>query len=200
MKRKYYLRGLGVGILITVLVFVLTGPAEISDEEIINRAEALGYVKADVQSDSLGIKELLGTVTPAQNEKTNTEELPELSNTPLPTKTPTPVPTEALETPSPIPTDIPEPVTEPTVIPIPTQTPVPTPEHPVVTATIVVERGNTATTVCNKIEAAGILEDGMLLRDYLISHNLTDSINVGSYTLSTDMSLQEIAETLTKYE
>ena len=35
MKRKYYLRGLGFGILITALVFTFAGPSEMTEEEII---------------------------------------------------------------------------------------------------------------------------------------------------------------------
>ena len=94
-----------------------------------------------------------------------------------------------------------EPTATPT--PTPTETPAPTqaatPDTEVVTATIVVERGNTATVVCNKVEAAGIIEDAKVLRKYLIDNQLTDYINIGSYTLSSDMSMKEIAEVLTKH-
>ena len=48
MKLKYYLRGLGAGILFSVLVFVfVVGPkeAEISDDEIIQRAKQLGMTE-----------------------------------------------------------------------------------------------------------------------------------------------------------
>ena len=55
MKRKYYLRGLGLGILVTALVFTIAGPKELSDEEIIKRAEELGYVKEEGSSGFLGI-------------------------------------------------------------------------------------------------------------------------------------------------
>lgn len=197
MKRKYYLRGLGFGILITALVFIFTGTPKISDEEIIKRAEELGYVKAEEQADSLGIKELLGTVTPAQEDDRHTVSLPEPSETPVPTLEPTPELTIVTDIPEPTPTEVPEP--EPTVVPTETPTPEPTPtETPVPTATIVVEPGNTASMVCDKIEAAGIVEDGSVLKDYLINHGLADFINIGSYTLSKDMSLKEIAEILTK--
>jgi len=193
MKRKYYLRGLGFGILITALVFIFTNPVHLTDEEIIKRAEELGYVKAEEQTDSIGIKELLGTVTPAQEEDRDTVIFPEPSETPVPTPEPAIVP----EIPEPTPTEVPE--LEPTVMPTETPTPEPTPtETPVSTATIVVEPGNTASMVCDKIEAAGIVEDGSVLKDYLVNHGLADFINVGSYTLSKDMSLKEIAEVLTK--
>lgn len=197
MKRKYYLRGLGFGILITTLVYIFTGQTAISDEEVIKRAKELGYVKAEETSDSLGIKELLGTATPDPKNEMQTVVLPEASDTPVPTKTPTPIPTKAVETP--VPTPVIDPTLTPTLTPTPAsiETPVPTPEISGVIATIVVERGNTASIVCSKIEAAGIVPDANELRDYLVRNNLTDLINIGSYTLSDDMSLKEIADILT---
>ena len=42
MKRKYYLRGLGFGILVTAIVCSIAGPKAPSDEDIIKRAEELG--------------------------------------------------------------------------------------------------------------------------------------------------------------
>ncbi len=214
MKRKYYLRGLGIGILVTALVFIFAGPSELSEEDIIKRAEELGYTKAEV-SPSIGIKDLLETPAPTiQAEKTGTPTptmLPE--KTPVPTQviTETPVPTEVLES-TPVPTSTPTPEPEGTAAPepTPTVTPVPTPTVPptptseptpgieVTTAVISVERGNSATVVCNKIEAAGILEDGEKLRTYLIEHDLTDYINIGNYTLSSDMSIEQIAGIIAK--
>lgn len=50
MKLKYYLRGLGIGILITVIVMTLASlgqKKELTDEEIIARAEELGMVKQE---------------------------------------------------------------------------------------------------------------------------------------------------------
>ena len=60
MKRKYYLRGLGFGILITTFVFIMVGPSELSDEEIVQRAEQLGYVKVEETNKStINLEELL---------------------------------------------------------------------------------------------------------------------------------------------
>ena len=60
MKRKYYLRGLGFGILITTFVFIMVGPSELSNEEIIQRAEQLGYVKVEEENKTtINLEELL---------------------------------------------------------------------------------------------------------------------------------------------
>lgn len=51
MKRKYYLRGIGVGILFTAIVWLTTllvsGKPEMTDEEVITRAQELGMVKQE---------------------------------------------------------------------------------------------------------------------------------------------------------
>ena len=192
MKQKYYLRGLGFGILITSLVFLVTGPTKLSDEEIMKRAEELGYAKAEEEvGPSIGIQDLLAKETP----------VPTATKTPAPTNTPTPVPTEVpTEEPEETVTPTPVPTLTPTATPTPTSTPIQTPTPKtelIIKASILVEPGNTAGIVCDKIEAAGIIKDGEVLKDYLIEHKLTDYINVGSYNLSSDMSLKEIAKILT---
>ncbi len=206
MKRKYYLRGLGFGILVTALVFIIAGPSELSEEEIIKRAEKLGYTKVESVTPSIGIKELLETPAPSNTIKPEATPEPTqaMTESPVPTKAPevSPEPTQvpqATLTPVPTPTETPKPTNTPmpTEPPKPTVPPVATPAAEVITAVISVERGNSATVVCNKIEAAGIVKDADKLRNYLINNNLTDYINIGSYTLSSDMSIERIAKLLT---
>ncbi len=192
MKQKYYLRGLGIGILVTALVFTVTGPSEMTDEEIIKRAEALGYVKAEEEdaAPTISLKELMESETPAPTK------IPEVNETPIPTITSTPVPTM---TPTPVPTITSTPV--PTETPIPTMTPTPAPteepEEPLITAQISVERGDSAIVVCRKMEEAGIITDAVALRDYIVANGLADYINIGTYTLTNRMSYEEIAKIIT---
>ena len=95
MKRKYYLRGLGLGILVTAIVCSIAGPKAPSDEDIIKRAEELGYVKAAESDDSsIGIKDLLNKETPVP---TPTEK-PVVTETPVPT--PTALPPRSLTRPA----------------------------------------------------------------------------------------------------
>lgn len=56
MKLKYYLRGVGIGLIVATLIWMITAAlhpnTDISDEEIIARAEELGMVmKADEEKD-----------------------------------------------------------------------------------------------------------------------------------------------------
>ncbi len=61
MKFKYYLRGAGIGILLTTIIFMIAIPLHggiLTDESAINRATKLGYVlaeSADAASDSEGM-------------------------------------------------------------------------------------------------------------------------------------------------
>lgn len=74
MKLKYYLRGLGIGMLVAALVLVLSGNtrAKMSDEEVKRRATQLGMVEKD--------KTVLGDIdskASAENETADGLELPE---------------------------------------------------------------------------------------------------------------------------
>ena len=80
MKLKYYLRGMGIGIILTAIVmgFALGGrKATISDAEIIERAKALGMV------DASGV--LSQTVEPSENKPvvSGSEEISDDSSTSL---------------------------------------------------------------------------------------------------------------------
>ena len=207
MKRKYYMRGLGFGILITTLVFSFINSGKPTDEEVIKRAEELGYVIPEASStpglDLEGLKEKntpapTNTTAPSPTPTTVPTEAPKATLTPTPEPTKTPEPTETV-TPAPTntntPTSTPTPTTAPTETPTPTETPVPTPQ--VVKAQIIVVKGNTASKVCKMIEEAGIIEEWEALRDYLKKRDLVNEINVGKFTLSSDMSFEEITKIIT---
>ena len=133
MNRKEYVRGLGLGILITAVVFTFFKPEtkSMTEEEIIKYAVSLGYEKVEKQekepiSNLDDIKsQAMGTGTPTP-ESTSTP-TPAPTNTPTPTLTSTPKPTSTpmpTSTPTPKPTSTPTPTLTPT--PKPTSTPTPT--------------------------------------------------------------------------
>ncbi len=163
-KKKYYMRGLGIGILLTASIFMIKDnyakPKILSDAEICARAEELGYVLKDdlklnsgtaIDLDDLKNKltdtpapTLTSTSTPVPTETPEptagpTEE-PAKTSTPAPTDTPvptnTPAPT-ATNTPTPTvsPTPAPTSTPVPTATSAPTNTPAPTPEPTVTTET-----------------------------------------------------------------
>lgn len=62
MKLKYYLRGLGIGILVTTVIFMIgikvNGEKLMSDQDVISRAEELGMVKGEPQDNPKTVEEL----------------------------------------------------------------------------------------------------------------------------------------------
>lgn len=101
MKRKYYMRGLGIGILVTAILCAIAFPKKtepMTDAEVIARAKELGYEKSEggVTADDINkIKEnekTTGTpgTTGAPEESPSVTAEPE--ETPGPTASPVPTP------------------------------------------------------------------------------------------------------------
>lgn len=95
MKRKYYLRGIGVGILFaTIILFTaysISGQGKMTDEEVIARAEELGMIKSGSVLDNL--------TKPASTEDTSnsSETEPSTTETPSTEDTGTDTGTEAVD-------------------------------------------------------------------------------------------------------
>ncbi len=75
MKLKYYLRGLGIGILVTTVILSLAGIGRknMTDEEVIKRAKELGMVESTLLSD-LADQARADEVKPTEPEETLPEE------------------------------------------------------------------------------------------------------------------------------
>ena len=179
MKRKYYMRGLGLGVLVTAILCAIALPTKtepMTDAEVIARAKELGYVKEEGGVTAEDINKI------KENEKT--------SGTPGATQTPDPA-------------DTTEVTSEPEGTPGPTQSPVPTTDpdsgdtHVTTSYTISVERGATARRVAERLEAVGALTDADAFVKYLQSRNLTDFINIGTFTIPQGASHADIARILT---
>ncbi len=227
MKRKYYMRGLGLGILVTAILCAVALPKKtepMTDEEVIARATELGYVKKEsgVTADDINkIKEnetASGTpeasLTPEATDTPEATKEPE--GTPGPTQSPVPTPDapeppeepdkpDVPATPTPKPTSTPTP--KPTATPITTKAPTEAPkatatpaveEEPAVTSyTITVERGATARRVAERLASVGAIGDADAFVRYLQSNGLTDYINIGTFTIPKGASHAEIAKILT---
>ena len=144
-KNKYYMRGLGVGILVCALILIISRKntqAQISDEEIISRARALGMIESGEQSltEATGVSDTETQPSESAQDLSSTEG----STEPVLTQTPgdveqddDPLPEGSAEPPYPVMTSAPSPeVSEP---PYPVMTAAPSPEvseppYPVMTA------------------------------------------------------------------
>ncbi len=185
MKLKYYMRGLGIGIILTTLILIIANPKDkISDAEIRERAKALGMVD--------------------QKDKSLSEVL---ENSKL-TLAPTVAPTSA---PSPEPTMAPESTQEPTATPEPSPTPKPTPT-PVVEipeddsrdgenngelVTFSVEPGMSSGKVAAMLVEEGLIKDADEFNQFIVKEGKASIIRVGTYTLPKGASYEDIVMKIT---
>lgn len=167
MKRKYYMRGLGFGILITAILCAVVLPKKtepMTDAEVIARAKELGYEKAEgVTADDINkLKEnekLSGTPGATDVPDDTPEGTKDPKNTPEPTLSPVPTPEppeppdkpDAPEIPA---TPTPAPEKKPTAAPTPDQEKNPT-AMPTSKPTVTPTKKPTATTTPDQEDSAG---------------------------------------------
>lgn len=217
MNLKYYLRGLGIGIIVTaILMGIAAGnkkPA-LSSEEIKERARALGMVEeSTVLADTEQVPAPQADTTPSA----------------APTKTPMPTPSESpMETPSaaPLPERTSEPASvstpgetskpsaAPTTMPAATPTAMPMPtaaptEKPAdgdggaqnsETVSVTVSSGDGSLTVSRKLEQAGLVSSAADFDRYLCQNGYDKRLNVGTYTIPADAAPEQIARILVGLE
>lgn len=99
MKLKYYLRGLGIGILVTTVILSLAGIGRknMTDEEVIKRAKELGMVESTLLSD-LADQAKADEVKPTEPEISEPETSQQPEETLPPENTPATTPGEENDT------------------------------------------------------------------------------------------------------
>ncbi len=228
MKLKYYMRGVGLGIIFATAIFlVIIIPREKDKIEKEVRAEIKAsseskepetdlskILNPDEEGESV-TSEPEGSVTPEgptdPPTKAPTEEptkapteaptpTPTEKPTPTPTKEPTPTPTEA---PTPTPTEAPTPT--PTKAPTPTPTKTPTPEGGDSgtdddTVIIGIPKGMSSEQFSEKAEILGIVSSADALNKYLVNNGYADLIAVGNFKIKKGASFAEIAKIVTDME
>lgn len=203
MKLKYYLRGLGIGILVTTVILSLAGVGRknMTDEEVVKRAKELGMVESTLLSD-LPDQTKTDEVRPTEPEISLQPETSEPEAGPEPEEsasTPeTPVAPE--ETPE-APEETPEAPKETPVAP--EETPVsPEDGNPDIpageTVTLVIGRGESSTTVSKNLKKAGIVEDAAAFDRFLCNNGYDKKIITGTYEIPYGASEEEIAKIITR--
>ena len=177
MKLKYYLRGLGIGILVTAVIMGVTQGSRketLSDREIRERAAALGMVEP---GNSLA--DLEAAETPAATE------IPEAIETPAATEIP-----EAIET-----TAATEaPAATPEVTARPTQKPAEEEEGS--SYTFEIQAGDSSYQVAYRLQQAGLVADARDFDNYLCSKGYDRKLKTGSYEIPETATEEEISEIL----
>ena len=179
MKLKYYLRGLGIGILVTAVIMGVTQGSRketLSDREIRERAAALGMVEP---GNSLA--DLEAAETPAATG------IPEAIETPAAIETP-----EAAETPAA--TEAPAATETPEVTARPTQKPAEEEEGS--SYTFEIQAGDSSYQVAYRLQQAGLVADARDFDNYLCSKGYDRKLKTGSYEIPETATEEEISEIL----
>ena len=190
MKLKYYLRGLGIGILVTTVILSLAGVGRknMTDEEVVKRAKELGMVESTLLSD-LPDQTKTDEVRPTEPEislQPETSEPEESASTPETPEAPEETPVAPKETPE-----------------APKETPVsPEDGNPDIpageTVTLVIGRGESSTTVSKNLKKAGIVEDAAAFDRFLCNNGYDKKIITGTYEIPYGASEEEIAKIITR--
>lgn len=189
MKLKYYLRGLGIGILVTAVIMGVTQGSRketLSDREIRERATALGMVEPGNSLADLEAAETpAATEIPEAIETPVATEIPEATETPAATETP-----EAAETPA----ATEAPAATPEVTARPTQKPAEEEEGS--SYTFEIQAGDSSYQVAYRLQQAGLVADARDFDNYLCSKGYDRKLKTGSYEIPETATEEEISEIL----
>ncbi|MDC3415524.1 hypothetical protein [Aquibacillus salsiterrae] len=78
-----------------------------------------------------------------------------------------------------------------------TESPKRSPEQETIVYTLIIEPGMTSDEVGSILLETKIISDAKAFNDFLDDYNLHSSIQIGEYQLTSDMSVQQIVETIT---
>ena len=179
MKLKYYLRGLGMGILVStvILMIVYHTKNHMTDSDVIERAKELGMVmKEDSLFDETESKDEQSTTKEPSSEQSTTEQ----PTTEQPT---TEEPTTK------------EPVTEEPTTKEPTTQ---QPTGDLKTVTFTVKDGMYSEAVTDILYNAGIISNKAEFNSFLEKNGYSRIIQNGKHTVNSSMTYEEIAKVITK--
>ena len=202
MKLKYYLRGLGIGMIVTALILGISFSNRkdqtsqiMTDDQIRERAAELGMVDsseltlAALQNSEKQPTEGTPEETTQTQEQNNIEAEPE---TTVPAETQATVEPETTQeseaTTEPEKTAGPETTAEPEVTEAPQRTQ---------TTSITIQRGDDSGSASRRLYEAGLVENAKAFDNYLCNNGYSRSINPGTYEIAPGTSEEEIAKIIT---
>ena len=179
MKLKYYLRGLGIGILVTaaILTIVYHTKGSMSDSQIKKRAAQLGMVMASTEDDTLFAQTTQADTTIEETGTISVEETTTVvETTEAVTEAPTEKPTEA-----------------------PTEAPTEKPTEPAAAkAVLTISPGMYSESVSAELARLGIITNQKEFNSYLVNNGYAERIQTGDFKVKADMSYDEIARIITR--
>lgn len=187
MKMKFFLRGLGIGILVTTLVLCVSYRKQSSDQSVVERARELGMEFPDKTPEAL----LQPSASPemaisgAAVAITSTPEQPQVTQiTQVTQASPSPAPVAATIQP------------QQSVTAKPAEQPKAAEKR--ATRTFTVRSGLLSSSVAREMKAAGVIADAEVLDDYLEKSGLARKIRAGKYEIPVGASYEEIARIITR--
>lgn len=166
MKLKYYLRGLGIGIIVTTIILVSCFSMQkpkMTDAQIIEKASQLGMIMPEQDS---AVDTETETTEPEETQQKNEQQ----------------VTTEEIQQETEQQTEVPkEQETE---------------EAQQEPFTLVVNRGDVCRTMCENLAANGVIDDSEGLRKYLSEVGYASFISAGTYQIPYHASYEEITNIL----
>ena len=184
MKLKYYLRGLGIGIIVTTIILVSCFSMQkpkMTDAQIIEKASQLGMIRPEQDSVVAAETE---TTEPEETQQKNEQQVAAeeaQQETEQQTEVPKEQATEETQQ------DAPSEDTENAESEEPAQ------QEPF---TLVVNRGDVCRTMCENLAANGVIDDSEGLRKYLSEVGYASFISAGTYQIPYHASYEEITNIL----
>lgn len=198
MKLKYYLRGLGIGIIVTTIILAIsfsTRDVEMSDEEVIARARQLGMVMQEETEQNQAQE------TQTSESEHNMADVPETEQI---TADGTEISAEQLLE------QVTESNTESATEEMPTENAQATTEEMPVednkaasagvkkegTYRLLIKKGDVCRVVCEELAAAGVVSDAEQFRKYLFEIGYASMMSVGEYDIPYGLTSEEVAAVL----
>lgn len=184
MKMKFFLRGLGIGILVTTLVLCVSYRKQNSDQSVVERARELGMEFPEKTPEALLQPSASPEMAISGSAVAITPEQPQV--TPITQVSPSPVPAAATAQP------------QRTVTAQPAQNPKVTDQRK--TRTFTVRSGLLSSSVAREMKAAGVIADAEALDDYLEKSGMARKVRAGKYKIPVGASYEEIARIITRQD
>ena len=197
MKLKYYLRGLGTGILFATVILFISYAYRMSDKQIKERAKELGMVfpgkESSIEAETT-TKEVVDESTTGENnseETTKDEEIKESTSDVETEENSTEEKTTEENSTEEKTTE--EKTTEEKT----TEEEITKSDKPVKSYVLTVTSRTISRDVARKLEDAGIIDDAEEFNDYLCENDYASNIQNGKFTVKSNMTYKEIAEIIT---
>ena len=201
MRLKYYLRGLGTGILFATIILMISYSYKMSDKQIKEKALKLGMVYPEKTTVTEEIKttdsESENTTTGEENSQTETTKEEATTSKVEETTTSKVEETTTKEETTKEETTKEQTTQESTTKEPQTEETTTKNNADVKTYVLTVTSRTSSKQVAMALESAGIISNYKEFDDYLCDNGYASNIQNGKFTITSDMSYKQIAETIT---